>query len=149
MTALSINTPRPDDTGLVDPPLSLFVSYVHVSRLEQWLWFSRIIFKISNNNGYSSDDRLGLRDASKDPLTYLLTPCSRVLLEKLTSSQLVKKFSTFHGNQRFITPFTSDRHLFLSTASSIQSVPPQSTSWRSILILSSHLRLCLPIGLFP
>ena len=27
--------------------------------------------------------------------------------------------------------------------------PPHSTSWRSILILSSHLRLGLPSGLFP
>jgi len=26
---------------------------------------------------------------------------------------------------------------------------PTSTSWRSILLLSSHLRLCLPSGLFP
>ena len=31
-------------------------------------------------------------------LTYLLTPCSRVLLEKLTVSQLVKKFPAFYGN---------------------------------------------------
>ena len=29
-------------------------------------------------------------------LTYLLTPWSRVLLEKLTGSQLVKKFPTFY-----------------------------------------------------
>jgi len=27
--------------------------------------------------------------------------------------------------------------------------PPHLTSWSSILILSSHLRLCLPSGLFP
>jgi len=40
-------------------------------------------------------------------LTYLLTPCSRVLLEKLTGLQLVKKVSTFYGTQRFITAFTS------------------------------------------
>jgi len=31
--------------------------------------------------------------------------------------------------------------------SSIQSIPPHPTSWRSILILSSHLCLCLPSGL--
>jgi len=30
-------------------------------------------------------------------LTYLLTPCSRALLEKLTGFQLVKKFSAFYG----------------------------------------------------
>ena len=34
---------------------------------------------------------------------YLLTPCCRVLLEKLTGLQLVKKFPAFHGTRRFIT----------------------------------------------
>ena len=47
-------------------------------------------------------------------LTYLLTPCSKVLLEKLTGSQLVKKFFAFYGTRRFITAFTSARHLSLS-----------------------------------
>ena len=43
--------------------------------------------------------------------------------------------------RRFITAFTSARHLSLSWASSIQSI--------SILILSSHQLLCLTSGLFP
>ena len=47
---------------------------------------------------------------------YLLTPRSRVLLEKLTGLQLVKKFPAFCGTRRFIAVFTSDRHLFLSWA---------------------------------
>ena len=82
-------------------------------------------------------------------LTYLLTPWCRVLLEKLTGLQLVKKFPAFHGTRRFITALTSVRHLSLSWASPIQSIYPHPTSWRSILILSSHLRLGLPSGLFP
>ena len=82
-------------------------------------------------------------------LTYLLTPWSRVLLEKLTGLQLVNKFPTFYGTRKFITAFTSARHLSLSWTSSIRSIPPHPTSWRSILILSSHLRLGLPSGLFP
>ena len=45
---------------------------------------------------------------------YLLTPRSRVLLEKLTGSQIVKKFPAFYGTRRFITAFTSVRHLSLS-----------------------------------
>ena len=48
-------------------------------------------------------------------LTYLLTPCSTVLLEKLTSFQPVKKFPAFYGTRRFITTFTSARHLSLLT----------------------------------
>ena len=82
--------------------------------------------------------------------TYLLiTPRSSVLLEKLTGSQLVKKFHAFYGTRKSITAFTNARHLSLSWASSIQSMPPNFTSWRYILILSSHLRLGLPSGLFP
>ena len=56
--------------------------------------------------------------------TYLPTPWSRVLLEKLTGPQLVKKFPAFYGTRKFITAFTSARHLSLSWARSIQSVPP-------------------------
>jgi hypothetical protein len=65
--------------------------------------------------------------------TYLLTPWSRILLEKLNSSQLIKKFPTVYETQRFITAFTSARHMLLSWDRSIQSVPPHLTSWRSIL----------------
>ena len=82
-------------------------------------------------------------------ITHLLTPWSRVLLEKLTGFQLVKKFPAFYGTRRFITAFTSASHPSLSPASSIQSIPPHPTSWRAILILSFHLRLDLPSGLFP
>ena len=80
---------------------------------------------------------------------YILTPWCRVLLEKLTGLQLVKKFPAFHGTRRFITTITSLRHPSLSWASPIQSIYPHSTSWRSILKLSTYLRLCLPSGLFP
>ena len=79
----------------------------------------------------------------------LLTPWCRVLLEKLTGLQLVKKFPAFHGTPRFITALTSVHHLSLSWPSPIQSIYPHTTSWRSILILSTHLRLGLPSGLLP
>ena len=83
-------------------------------------------------------------------LTYLLTYSTvRVLLEKLTGLQLVKKFPTFHGTRGFITALTSVRHLSLSWASPIQSIYPHPTSWRSILILYTHLCLGLPSSLLP
>jgi len=82
-------------------------------------------------------------------LTYLLTPWSRVFFEKLTGFQLVKKFPALCVSRRFITAFTSARHLSPSWASSIHYITPHPTSWRSILILSSHLRLGLPGGVFP
>jgi len=65
-------------------------------------------------------------------LTYLLTPWCRVLLEKLTGLQLVKKFPAFHITRRFITALTSVRHLSLSWANPIQSIYPHPTSWRSM-----------------
>ena len=80
---------------------------------------------------------------------YLLTQWCRVLLEKLTGLQLVKKFPSFYGARRFIIALTNVRHLSLSWASPIQSIYPHPTYWRSNLILSTHLRLGLPSGLLP
>ena len=67
----------------------------------------------------------------------------------MTVSQLVNKFPALYGTPRFITALTSVRHLSLSWDRPIQSTYQHPTSWRSILILSSHLRLGLPSGLFP
>ena len=82
-------------------------------------------------------------------ITYVLTPWCRVLLEKLTGLQLVKKLTAFHEIRRFITAPTSVRHLSLSWTSPIQSIYTHPTSWRSILILSTHLCQGLPSGSFP
>ena len=48
-------------------------------------------------------------------LTYLLTPTSRVLLEKLTGSQLVKGFPAYYGTRRFIIAFTSILHFSIQS----------------------------------
>ena len=63
-------------------------------------------------------------DRGIDPYSKLHTPRSRVLPEKLTCRQLVKKIPAFYGTRRLTTSFTSAHHLFLSLVSSIQSVPP-------------------------
>jgi hypothetical protein len=47
-------------------------------------------------------------------LTRKLTPWSRVLPEKLKRPQLLKKFPAFYGTRRFITAYTTARHLSLS-----------------------------------
>ena len=47
-------------------------------------------------------------------LTYLLTPWSRVLLEKLTGFAANQEIPAFYGTRRFITVLTSARHLSLS-----------------------------------
>ena len=78
-------------------------------------------------------------------LTCLLTPWSRVLLEKLTGFAANQEIPRILWNPkvRYRThkrpppaPILSQRH-------------PVHTSWRSILIVPSHLRLVLPNGLFP
>ena len=80
------------------------------------------IIKVGNTDEYISTNItdyfiLGLacgKDVGRRKDTYLHTAWSRVLLEKLKSSQLVKKFPAFYGTPRFITAFTSARHLSLS-----------------------------------
>ena len=52
-------------------------------------------------------------EATCSPFTDSLTPWSRVLLENLTGFQLVKKFPAFYGTRKFITAFTSARHVSL------------------------------------
>jgi len=85
---------------------------------------------------------------SKISLTYLLlTPCIRVLLEKLTSSQLLKKFPHFMEPERSITPLQVPANCPCPKPD--QSSPcPHPTSITSILILTPDLRLGLPGGLF-
>jgi hypothetical protein len=49
----------------------------------------------------------------------------------------------FYGPRRFITAFTIARRPSLSWTSLIQPISPHPTSWRSISLLSSNLRLGL------
>ena len=80
-------------------------------------------------------------------LTYLLTPWCRVLLEKQTDLQLVKKISCISQNPKvhYGTHVRKNTCLYPGPAQS----SPYPTSWRSILILSTHLRVGLPSGLLP
>jgi hypothetical protein len=58
------------------------------------------------------------------------------------------KCEAVYGTWKFITMFTRALHWSLSWTRSIQFIPPHPISLKSILILSSHLRLHLPIGFF-
>ena len=98
------------------------------------------------------DSRVGTPLNAAGILTYLLTyslHSAESFLEQLPGLQLVKKFPAFHGTRRFITALTSVRHLSLSWANPIQSIYLHPTSCRSIITLSTHLRLGLPSGLLP
>ena len=52
-------------------------------------------------------------------------------------------------NPKFHYCITRARHVSLSWARSILTMPPHANYKISILIISSHQRLCLPSGLFP
>ena len=77
---------------------------------------------------------------------------SRILLEKLTGCQLVKKLPAFYGTWIFITTFTSACHLSLSWARSVQSMSlppshllpsmPRSSKW-SLFLRFSPPKLCI------
>ena len=64
-------------------------------------------------------------------LTYLLTPWSRVLREKLTGSAASQEISRIFGTRRFITVPTSARHL--------------SLSWANFIIIIIIIIIILPI----
>ena len=125
---------------------SFLLDWIRVPLHELGLHLS---FEFNKNREYSWESVIHQKCLNIYLLTYLLTPWCRVLLEKLTGLQLVKKFPAFYGTRRFITALTSVRRLSLSCASPIQSTYPHPTFWRSILILSTHLCLGLPSGLFP
>jgi hypothetical protein len=62
---------------------------------------------------YSSLGLTGVKYSISSLSVIIITPWSRGLLEKLTVSQLVKKFPAFYGTRRFITAFTRAHHLSL------------------------------------
>ena len=105
---------NPKSNGLKDVN-SINLSFIGIT---QCIWISIVLVEWSKQfnkyNGHKS------RTEWYTPYS-LLTAWSRVLLEKLTILQLVKKFPAFYGTQRFITTFISARHLFLSWASSMQN----------------------------
>jgi hypothetical protein len=83
-------------------------------------------------------------------ITYLLTPWSRVLLEKPTVNFAAsQEIPRIYGTRKFLIIPTSARHLSLSWANSIQSPRPPPTFWRSILILSTIYVLVSLMASFP
>jgi hypothetical protein len=70
-------------------------------------------------------------------ITYLLTPWSRVLLEKLTGSQLVKKFPAFYG-----TPSSLPHSQMPATYPYPELY--QSSPCPTSHFLKSHLNIILP-----
>jgi hypothetical protein len=80
-----------------------------------------------------------------NPVLSLLTLWCRIFFEKLISHSDCQTIPCFlHGTRMFITVLTKARHWIVSWARRIQFAPSIPISLSSILMLSSHLRLCLP-----
>jgi hypothetical protein len=80
------------------------------------LFIKIILFKSEMKSMLSSPFLMWMKLLTYLLTTYLLTPWCRVLLEKLTGFQLVKKFPAFYWTRKFVTAFTSASHLSLSWA---------------------------------
>ena len=78
-------------------------------------------------------------------LTYSVVQSPSWEANRFEASQ---EFPRISRNPKVQTALTSVRQPSLSWTSPIQSIYPHSSSWRSILLLSTHLRLGLPSGLF-
>jgi hypothetical protein len=72
---------------------------------------------------------------------YLYAPWCRVLLEKLTGLQLVKKFPAFYGTRRFITALTS--HVSIYAYIILKPVKPVTCVFlhRHVVVLNSCIHL--------
>jgi len=68
------------------------------------------------------------------------------LLLKSYYYKIVKKFPPFYGTRTSILFVTKVHHLFLSPARLIESATSQPMSLKSILILSYHQHLRLPVS---
>jgi len=69
-----------------------------------------------------------------------------MVAQKLTVPQL---FPTIHVTRTFFTAFTSVRHLSVSWARMMQSIPSYTASWKSISLLSFNLCLFFQVVSFP
>jgi hypothetical protein len=70
------------------------------------------------------------------------------ILTKNRDKFLINKFPAFYGSKKCITLFKRARHWSLSWTKLILFTPSRPTSFKSILILSSHVRLRLACGIF-
>jgi len=116
-----------------------------------WQYITFAVIRVLSNNQRVCDEPSGYVGARIYFFSRCVTnelDCIKFFLSWIFI-QVVKIFPACYGTRQFITVFTKALHWSLLWARWIQSIISHSISQRSILILSSHVRLDLPSGLFP
>ena len=128
---------------------------MEASKLQQHQWSNMQTTLLAHFTSQTSRQNTGCGFFSagslkeRDKTYLLLTPCSRVLLEKLTGFAANQEIPRILQNPK-VHYHTHKRPPPVPVLSQLHPVPqPLPTSSRSILILSFHLCLGLPNGLFP
>ena len=102
---------------------------------------------LSNRIDVTSFDCTDMSPCLHTSYSLLVTPSIRVLPEKLTDPQLFKKFPVFFMKPVGSLPHSQEPATCPYSEPHRSSPCLQPTSWRPVLILSSHLRLGLLSGL--
>ena len=132
--------------------MPLYILFTHQQMYFYYTWKSLNLHE--NNHNYrsymfrSSPSSGSLYRAWLKLLTYLLHGAESFLRRWTVNFAASQEIPRIYGTRKFLTVPTSARHPSLSWDNSVQSPRHPPTSWRSILILSSHIRLGLPNGLF-
>jgi hypothetical protein len=117
---------------IFDPRIQPFYSFSYSLALSSFLILSYYFFSVCYESEVLTAETMKC-----------LHPWRWIVLKKPTVVQPHKKFPAFYRTRRFITVFINARHWRVFWAIWIHSKTLHPISLRSILILSSHLCLCL------
>ena len=118
--------------GLMNYPV-LRLRLINPRNVDDWISFylqmKKILIEITYSGQLNRDQFFQKKRRCNEPQAHTTLPpsplstfhpfpsCSKVLLEKLIGSRLVKKYPAFYGTRRFITALKRVRQLSLSWAS--------------------------------
>jgi len=126
--------------SLLRPTLQFVRNAVNAASVQSITVSLRVQWFVSNLCPWNSWWKLYL------VITYCMQQSPSWETNRFSDTQDIPRFK--RNRRRFIITLTSTCHLYLSWASSIQSILTYRNIWKSF-ILSLFLQLCLPSGVFP